>query len=267
VRFDFLKYYQWGRATALILSLGSEEPKDGEPYLCGLKDVLERPLGTFEWPWDAAFHGQKSADVDLIKGHVPLQQDVRRVADAPTQLFPMRNWTDDDIFSYLSAEGVPMDPTRYEVGPDGRWGHMADKSNNADYYPICWNCVNRHLSSPVWCPRLRCETNNISHLAPYEDNAVPEQGFKATWNSRSVNGVAHAAHIVGAGRCSDVIEAMRQESRDGCSGGTTRCSEASAAGVSLCGGRSDKAPRALSTGTDLMRAESSCVAECCAGKQ
>jgi|GEM_PF-2238432 len=201
-RFDFLKYYQWGHHSALVLSLGTEHPKEGESYLCGLTDVLQRPTGSFNWPWDAAFHGQKSADVDLIKGGVPLAQDVRRVDDSPTQLFLMRDWTDDDIFDYLEAEGVPMDPTRYDRA-SGKWGHKQDKSHNADYYPICWNCVNRHLSAPVWCPKLRSEVNSIAHLAPYEDNAIPEQGFKPTWNpNTTVNGVAHVARTVGAGPCS-----------------------------------------------------------------
>jgi hypothetical protein len=201
-RFDFLKYYQWGHHSALVLSLGTEHPKEGEPYLCGLTDVLQRPTGSFNWPWDAAFHGQKSADVDLIKGGVPLAQDVRRVDDSPTQLFLMRHWTDDDIFDYLEAEGVPMDPTRYDRA-SGKWGHKQDKSHNADYYPICWNCVNRHLSAPVWCPKLRSEVNSIAHLAPYEDNSIPEQGFKPTWNpNTTVNGVAHVARTVGAGPCS-----------------------------------------------------------------
>ena len=223
-RFDFLKYYQWGHHSALVLSLGTEHPKEGEPYLCGLTDVLQRPTGSFNWPWDAAFHGQKSADVDLIKGGVPLAQDVRRVDDSPTQLFLMRHWTDDDIFDYLEAEGVPMDPTRYDRA-SGKWGHKQDKSHNADYYPICWNCVNRHLSAPVWCPKLRSEVNSIAHLAPYEDNSIPEQGFKPTWNpNTTVNGVAHVARTVGAGPCYGATDPTPPASLPNTSAPTTPCS-------------------------------------------
>ena len=223
-RFDFLKYYQWGHHSALVLSLGTEHPKEGEPYLCGLTDVLQRPTGSFNWPWDAAFHGQKSADVDLIKGGVPLAQDVRRVDDSPTQLFLMRHWTDDDIFDYLEAEGVPMDPTRYDRA-SGKWGHKQDKSHNADYYPICWNCVNRHLSAPVWCPKLRSEVNSIAHLAPYEDNSIPEQGFKPTWNpNTTVNGVAHVARTVGAGPCSSETAPTPPASLPNTSAPITPCS-------------------------------------------
>jgi 3'-phosphoadenosine 5'-phosphosulfate sulfotransferase (PAPS reductase)/FAD synthetase len=235
-RFDFLKYYQWGHHSALVLSLGTEHPKEGEPYLCGLTDVLQRPTGSFNWPWDAAFHGQKSADVDLIKGGVPLAQDVRRVDDSPTQLFLMRHWTDDDIFDYLEAEGVPMDPTRYDRA-SGKWGHKQDKSSNADYYPICWNCVNRHLSAPVWCPKLRSEVNSIAHLAPYEDNAIPEQGFKPTWNpNTTVNGVAHVARTVGAGPCSSATAPTPPASLPNTSAPTTpssRPTHADAASLSV----------------------------------
>ncbi len=226
-RFDFLKYYQWGHHSALVLSLGTEHPTESEVregrYLCGLTDVLQRPCGSFNWPWDSAFHGQKSADVDLIKGGVPLMQDVRRVEDSPTQLFPMRHWTDDDIFDYLEAEGVPMDPTRYDRA-SGKWGHKQDKSHNADYYPICWNCVNRHLSSPVYCPKLRSEVNNIAHLAPYEDNSIPEQGFEPTWNNTTVNGVEHVARTVGAGPCSGATAPTPPASLPTTCAPTTPCS-------------------------------------------
>ena len=226
-RFDFLKYYQWGHHSALVLSLGTEHPTENEihqgRYLCGLTDVLQRPCGSFNWSWDSAFHGQKSADVDLIKGGVPLMQDVRRVDDSPTQLFPMRYWTDDDIFDYLEAEGVPMDPTRYDRAT-GKWGHKQDKTHNADYYPICWNCVNRHISSPVYCPKLRSEVNNISHLAPYEDNSIPEQGFKPTWNNTIVNGVEHVARTVGAGPCYGATAPTPPASLPNTSAPTTPCS-------------------------------------------
>jgi len=211
-RFDFLKYYQWGKSTAIILSLGTEHPKEGEPYLCGVTDVLQRPVGSFVFPWDSVFHGQKSFDVDLIKGGVPLMQDVRTTNDAPTQFFPLRAWTDADVFGYAEQYGCPIDETRY-VKINGVWGHNPDKSQNADYYPICFNCVNRHKGPIVFCPKMQAEVTNISERAPYEDIVIPEQGFRPTWNDSIVNGVGHAVHTVGVGRCSGETGAMREASR------------------------------------------------------
>jgi len=221
-RFDFVKLYQFGQ-KALALCLGTEEPQREElasgRYLCGL-DALRRPTGTFNFPWDAAFHGQKSADVDLIKGAVPLAQDAVVQAGVPTQFYPMRHWTDADVWDYLEAAGVPNDDTRYEkVG--GTWRHKRDKSANSDYYPVCWNCVNRHLGNTVWCPKYLCETNNISHLAPYVDLTSEAQGFRPTWQTSTVNGVGHAALTSGAGRCCNEIEAMPEESLNGCCATTT----------------------------------------------
>jgi hypothetical protein len=95
-RFDFVKCYEMAPRKVMFLCLGTEEPKAEElasgRYLCGL-DALRRPTGTFNFPWDGAFHGQKSADVDLIKGQVPLAVDALVQAGVPTQFYPMRHWS------------------------------------------------------------------------------------------------------------------------------------------------------------------------------
>lgn len=176
VRFDMLHYFQWGQ-NCVVLSLGTEKPKDGEDFLCGVTDFLQRPTGTFNWPWGAVYIGTKYEDTDLIKGHVPLAQDIRIVDGAPVSLYPMRDWTDDEIFEYLENSGVTPDPTRY-VKIDGKWGNNPDKSLNADFYPACFNCVNRHLGSHVECPKLKATITNISDMAPYEDIVIPDLGFR-----------------------------------------------------------------------------------------
>jgi hypothetical protein len=81
---------------------------------------------------------------------------------------------------------------------------------------VCWNCINRHLGDTVWCPKNSCETNNISHLAPYVDLRSEAQGFRPTWNDTTVNGVAHAALTSGPGPSCDETEAMPPVSRNGC---------------------------------------------------
>jgi hypothetical protein len=176
VRFDMLHYFQWGR-NCVVLSLGTETPKDGEKFLCGITDFLQRPTGTFNWPWGAVYIGTKYEDTDLIKGHVPLAQDIRIVDGAPVSLYPMRDWTDDEIFWYLEDNGITPDPTRY-VKINEKWQNNPDKSLNADFYPTCFNCVNRHLGHHVHCPKLNATITNISDMAPYEDIVIPDLGFR-----------------------------------------------------------------------------------------
>jgi hypothetical protein len=218
-RLDFVKGYEMAPHKLMLLFLGTETPEPGGPYVCGL-EALQRPTGRFNFPWGGVFHGQKSADVDLIKGQVPLAQDVVRPDGAPMQFFPMRHWSDADIWNYLESEGVPNDETRYEKA-DGVWQHKKDKANNADYYPVCWNCVNRHLADTVYCPKLKCETNNISQQATYIDFESETQGFRPAWQSSTVNNVAHAAAISGAGQSYDETDLMRLESQNGCCAVTT----------------------------------------------
>lgn len=180
VRFDLLHYFQWG-TKAVVLSLGTERPKEGEKFMCGIDDFLKRPTGTFNWPWESVWIGTKNSDTDLIKGHVPLSQDVRYAEGSPMSLYPMRDWTDRDIFEYLEKNCVTPDPTRYVKTKQG-WINNPDKSLNADFYPTCLNCVDRHQGNQVYCPKLKATVTNISHLAPYEDIVIPELGFKPiTW--------------------------------------------------------------------------------------
>jgi len=182
VRFDLLHYFQWG-TKAVVLSLGTERPKEGEKFMCGLNDFLRRPTGTFNWPWESVWIGTKNSDTDLIKGHVPLAQDVRHAEGSPVSLYPMRNWTDRDIYQYLEDNGVKADPTRYIKTKSG-WTNNPDKSLNADFYPTCLNCVDRHQPNHVHCPKLKATVTNISHLAPYEDIVIPDLGFKpVTWEN------------------------------------------------------------------------------------
>ena len=221
-RFDFVKAYEMAPHKVLLLFLGTEHPQEGEPFTCGLES-LQRPTGRFNFQWDSVFHGQKSSDIDLIKGQVPLAQDVVRPDGAPWQFYPMREWTDADVWNYLEAEGVPNDPTRYaKTGTS--WHHKTDKSQNADYYPVCLNCVNRHLADTVYCPKLQAQTNNISHLAPYIDFSSAAQGFQPTWTHSIVNGVAHVAATSGAGPSCAATAPTPQASLPTTSAPTTPCS-------------------------------------------
>lgn len=180
-RFDMLKYYQWG-SKCVGLSLGTERPKsdelgDSSKYLCGVDDFLYRPTGTFNWIWGAVYIGTKYCDTDLIKGHVPLALDIRYNEGSPVSLYPMRDWTDKAIFQYLEDNNIEPDPTRY-IKADGKWINNPDKSVNADFYPVCFNCVDRHKDKYVYCPKLNATISNISASAPYEDVVIPDLGFR-----------------------------------------------------------------------------------------
>jgi 3'-phosphoadenosine 5'-phosphosulfate sulfotransferase (PAPS reductase)/FAD synthetase len=184
-RFDFLKYQQWGN-KCVIVAQGTERPKVGERYLCAVDDYFKRPLGYFSWPWEAAFIGTKSSDIDSIKGSIPLSMDVRYAEGSPVSLYPLRFWTDEDIFGYLEEYKITPDPNRY-VYRDGKWGNNPDKSLNSDYFPVCVNCVDRRGPKHVYCPKLNATISNISPSAPYEDVVFDDLGIRPVqWSEKQL---------------------------------------------------------------------------------
>jgi len=179
MRFDILKYQQWG-GTNVIISLGTERPVGDEKYLCGV-DFFQRPTGSFNWPWESVFIGTKGGDTDPIKGGVVLETDVRFADKSPVSLYPLRDWSDENVFEYLESEGVEPDPNRYEK-IDGKWDYKSDKSMNADYIPTCLNCIDRHQGPYVHCPKLNARVNNIAKDSLYEDTVIPDLGFNPVWD-------------------------------------------------------------------------------------
>jgi hypothetical protein len=184
-RFDFLKYQQWGKAC-MVIAQGTERPKKGERFLCALDDYLKRPVGFFSWPWDAAYIGTKSSDVDTIKGPIPLAMDIRYAEGSPVSLYPLRDWTDEDVFSYMEENGITPDSNRY-VKRGGKWIGNPDKSMNSDYYPVCVNCIDRRGPKYVYCPKLNGTITNISESVPYEDIVMEDLGVMPIhWDSKQL---------------------------------------------------------------------------------
>lgn len=174
-RIDIMQKFQLGN-FAIWLARGTEEPREGEPFQCGV-DWLKRPTGGMQFPWDAAFHGQKSSDEDPCSGKVPLALDMMTHPLCPSALYPLREWTDEDIFTYAEIHHLELDPLRY-----GRVdGEMAvlqnDKVGNPDYYRTCTACLDPSKPEVVHCPKLKCQVNNVSASAPWVKLEMPLVGY------------------------------------------------------------------------------------------
>jgi hypothetical protein len=143
-----------------------------EPGVCGL-EVFNRPKAAFALPWNCLFHGAKSSDADALAGAMPLRMDVVRNVAAPAFAFPIRDWTDADIWQYIVEQHVPYQTDRYaEI--DGVWGELPDKRGNPDYLMGCMRCLDPLAPNPVWCPKLKCEVNNLSSQLPQLGQLLPD---------------------------------------------------------------------------------------------
>lgn len=179
-RIDVLNYYQTGpmsNPSYLILARGTEEEEHPD-QICGLDTFFRRPLGSCDFPWDTMYHGHKSSDEDPTSGPVPLSSDMVIRPNAGSAFYPLRNWTDRDIFHYIEVMGVPYDSSRYQNNEDGTWTILPDKTLNPDYFYTCWKCVKKD-GGPVICPKTNSEMGNLNHAVPWEQPSAPYCGLRS----------------------------------------------------------------------------------------
>lgn len=140
---NIVAHYQIGQGTLLL-------PKNILPgSACGLKQLL-RPTGSFDYPWDSVLIGHKSSDSDNVAGDLTLKAYVKSgEGKAPDAWFPLRHWTDDDIWTYTRLFNVPQQEDRYDV-ENGL--ERKGKAANSDYVHGCFACVDRRNAGCVHCP-------------------------------------------------------------------------------------------------------------------
>lgn len=162
-----INYHQAG-GKQLARATGLHDFTEGKDYLCALEDLINRPrVGQVEFPWDICFHGHKSTDIDPVTGPVPLTIDILAVEGSSHYAYPLRNWTDQDVWMYLEAAGVPINFSRYLKTEEG-YKDNPDKSLNSDYFPACWRCIDRDEESSVHCPKKNKKVSNVSSSIHYD---------------------------------------------------------------------------------------------------
>lgn len=127
-------------------------------YICALNDWLGRPKspGTLH-RWKTIFHGHKSADVDQFEGPVPLNRGAVTIGGIRL-VFPLRDWTDADVWDYIEANHIPYQKSRY-----ANRAELSDTWANPDYIHACTACIDpREKSNAVFCPKLKRQVPNVS---------------------------------------------------------------------------------------------------------
>lgn len=159
-------------STILTCPTGITEPTSNGKFVCAL-DILKRPKQHYLEvpPFDCLWIGHKGCDSDpILGGDAGTRIESRVLMDQATMMFPLRDWTHQDIWEYIEVNNVPYDSDRYEK-LDGVWGEKLDKLHNVDYVHACTRCINRNPESLkfVHCPKLKMTIENISSLVPWAD--------------------------------------------------------------------------------------------------
>lgn len=150
---EIVNHYQIGHQTC-ALPTGIRDPGDSVPFsCCALDEIYGKPFGNFSYPWDLVFHGHKSSDVDPVLGKVPLASDFARNTESASACFPLRDFTDADVWDYTEKNYVPIHHERYEK-VNGAWRERDDKTHNPDYISACTACMWSSGPKAVPCPKL-----------------------------------------------------------------------------------------------------------------
>lgn len=141
---DLVSRYSVGTAM-LDVSLSLYEPTEGES-LCAFWDLIVNRVRTPEvtLPWDVILLGSKASDKDKTVSQTSFTAEITvGPVGSPSIAFPLRDWTDEDVWNYSHQYGVPQNTARY----------AGDRSANSDDYPACYRCLVQGVDE-VDCPRL-----------------------------------------------------------------------------------------------------------------
>lgn len=154
-RLELVARYPFGLGS-MDLPMNIEPPLPRREFVCGLQWLLRPKIAGLQWRWRNVLIGHKSSDVDPYEGAVPLACDNVEIAKA-NLVFPLRHWSDDDVWNYIEANHVPYDRARY-----ANRAEIADKWQNPDYLHACTACIDpREEAVTVYCPKTGQMVENV----------------------------------------------------------------------------------------------------------
>lgn len=190
---EILNYYGCSLTDELktyILPTGIIEPVKDKEFLCGLNDLYLKPTGGMQFKWDCMFIGHKSSDTDIFFDSLELHSDiVDENGLAPDLIYPLRYWTDADIWEYSKQFKIPQNDKRYPLDllwqmSQGKLNSLDDSSEpeaffrnqykdftfNPDYIETCTLCMSKKQPETVLCPKLNKEVPNVSSKLNYVES-------------------------------------------------------------------------------------------------
>jgi 3'-phosphoadenosine 5'-phosphosulfate sulfotransferase (PAPS reductase)/FAD synthetase len=131
----------------------------GADCLCAI-EKLTAPKTDVVGDFDCVFIGHRSDDVDPIYGAIPLKDYVAQVGGV-RMVYPLRDWTVDDIWRESHLKGIPQNRARY-IG--------REMTANNDYYPLCTRCL-ESKENEVICPKAQDTVHGLGNLIDAESRA------------------------------------------------------------------------------------------------
>jgi hypothetical protein len=156
---EAVQHFSLGQRT-LVMPIGKQKIEGREEWICGAERILRGPFGTYDWPWDVAFCGHKSSDTDPVQGNVPLDCDINKIHGSCDLAYPLRHFTDEDVWNCFRKWNIPFNRLRYVSLEEPQ--DDIENTFNGDYHPYCMKCFDPLEGSSVQCPKTGLQITNIS---------------------------------------------------------------------------------------------------------
>jgi hypothetical protein len=140
-----------------------------ENCLCGLEKLTDEVAPKCEFNFDAAFMGTRGDDVDFAWGDCNPGDAVISRGDNFRLVYPLKDWTEKDIWEASFLLGIPQNEARY-------FGN--DMTANNDYYPLCTKCLGS--DSEVICPQTNLPLPGMRSILKLDDR-------REAWRKTFVN--------------------------------------------------------------------------------
>lgn len=138
-------------------------------YLCALKDIYLQPkVESYGYKWDIGLMSHRRTE---RKPHGGMQQNgllwtIKHNIGSADFVYPMWDWTDEDMYQYHVDNDIPINFDVYEIKDgtlvpkiDLATGEI-DSTYNTDRRPACFECMKPDNPPTVFCPKKMCFTNN-----------------------------------------------------------------------------------------------------------
>jgi len=140
---EIIEEYRLGDVSFYLPIESEPDHIPGPNSHCGVEKLNQKCDGQ---PLDVncVFMGHRNDDVDPVHGAIPLEQDMVE-SSGVLVVYPLKDWTEDDIWEASRFLKIPQNLDRYI------WKKMAA---NADYFPMCVECLKPTDAESVICPKI-----------------------------------------------------------------------------------------------------------------
>lgn len=143
-RIEVIEIHEVAPGQILYFPIEAEEGYiPDENATCGLELVAYQPPPVINLHFDGIFIGHRGDDVDPTFGAIPLKESAM-IRGGFRYLYPLRDWTESDIWEASQLLNIPQNEARYKQG---------DLTANNDYYPLCTECMKVN-GEPAYCPKM-----------------------------------------------------------------------------------------------------------------